>query len=258
MKTQKYHFILAIWIGILCVAALGAVELPRPAESVLLGRANPALGEIDKLGVSIVPPDTEPNKDGLVFKELEVEVKNKLKEAGIKIDLRVAGSISNIPELRVDIDMLKLDDWQQYVFRIQTSLVRTVVLPVQRNLHLKTDVWKVEPVMQAVPVQSMPDKVTDVVLEQVETFINCHLIANRNGVQPANANGVSTAPQKWAKPAVKPELAKYRYVASKNSKVFHKPECYWVRRISPKNLVGYKSRKEAIRAGKRPCKQCNP
>jgi len=258
MKTQKYHFILAIWIGILCVAAPGAVELPRPAESVLLGRANPALGEIDKLGVSIVPPGAEPNKNGLVFKELKAKVKNKLKETGIKIDFRIAGRISNIPELRVDIDMLKLDDSQRYVFRIQTSLARTVVLPIQRSVHLKTDVWKVESAIQAVSVQDMSQKVADVVLEQVETFINCHLIANRNGVQPANANGVSTAPQKWAKPAVKPELAKYRYVASKNSKVFHKPECHWARRILPKNLVGYKSREEAIEAGKRPCKQCKP
>jgi len=258
MEIQKYQFILAIWIGILCVAAPGAVELPRPEESVLLGRANPALREVDKLLVCIVPPGAEPNKDGLVFKELEVEVKNKLKEAGIKMDFRVVGSISNIPELRVDINMLKLNDFQRYAFRIQTSLARTVVLPIQRSVHLKTDVWKVESAIQAVSVQDMPQKVADVVLEQVETFINCHLIATRNGVQSANVNEVGTSAKKWAAPTVKPELAKHRYVASKNSKVFHKPECYWARRIVLKNLVGYKSREEAIEAGKRPCKQCKP
>jgi micrococcal nuclease len=48
------------------------------------------------------------------------------------------------------------------------------------------------------------------------------------------------------------------YVASKNSKVFHRPDCKWVKKISPKNLIGFKTREEAIRSGRRPCKTCKP
>ena len=36
-------------------------------------------------------------------------------------------------------------------------------------------------------------------------------------------------------------------MASKNSKVFHRPDCKWAKRISPKNFIGFKSREEAIK-----------
>jgi len=50
----------------------------------------------------------------------------------------------------------------------------------------------------------------------------------------------------------------WNYVASKNSKVFHKPDCKWARKIKPGNLIGFKSREEASRSGKRPCRSCEP
>ncbi len=53
-------------------------------------------------------------------------------------------------------------------------------------------------------------------------------------------------------------VAEYKYVASKNSEVFHKPQCRWAKKISKRNLVGYNSTDEAVKAGKRPCKLCKP
>jgi hypothetical protein len=50
----------------------------------------------------------------------------------------------------------------------------------------------------------------------------------------------------------------YRYVSSKNSQVFHTPQCRSAKRIKPENLITYSSREEAIKAGKRPCKVCKP
>ena len=50
----------------------------------------------------------------------------------------------------------------------------------------------------------------------------------------------------------------WKYVASKKSKVFHSPNCKWVKRIKPENLIGFKSREEAISSGRRPCKVCSP
>jgi len=67
-----------------------------------------------------------------------------------------------------------------------------------------------------------------------------------------------TATEQQTKPGARSAVAKYKYVASKNSKVFHKPECSWAKRIKPENLAGYNSRDEAMKAGKRPCKLCNP
>ncbi|MHB1035021.1 MAG: phospholipase D family nuclease [Pirellulales bacterium] len=48
------------------------------------------------------------------------------------------------------------------------------------------------------------------------------------------------------------------YVASKNSAVFHKPDCKSAAKISAKNLVRYVSREEAVQEGKKPCRECNP
>ena len=48
------------------------------------------------------------------------------------------------------------------------------------------------------------------------------------------------------------------YVASKNSQVFHKAGCKSAAKISEKNVTRYNSRDEAIQAGKKPCKECNP
>jgi len=48
------------------------------------------------------------------------------------------------------------------------------------------------------------------------------------------------------------------FTASKNSKVFHKAACGTAKRISDANRTGYRTRDEAIAAGKEPSKDCNP
>jgi phosphatidylserine/phosphatidylglycerophosphate/cardiolipin synthase-like enzyme len=48
------------------------------------------------------------------------------------------------------------------------------------------------------------------------------------------------------------------YLASKNSAVFHKAGCKSAAKISPKNIIRYATRDEAIQAGKKPCHECNP
>lgn len=54
------------------------------------------------------------------------------------------------------------------------------------------------------------------------------------------------------------QTKEWNYVASKNSKVFHRPDCEWVKKIKPDNLIGFKSREDAINSGRRPCKVCAP
>jgi phosphatidylserine/phosphatidylglycerophosphate/cardiolipin synthase-like enzyme len=48
------------------------------------------------------------------------------------------------------------------------------------------------------------------------------------------------------------------YVASKNSGTFHRSNCQSAAKISPRNVVRYKTRDEAIRDGKKPCDDCKP
>ena len=264
MKTKKYYFILAVLTGILCVPVLGEVELPRFHKPILLARPNPTLAGIEKLYVVIVPPDAKPSKHGLVWKELQAKVESKLKEAGVKIthatEEKFILESLDIPNLRVDISM-QLADFE-YVFHIQTSLSRAVYLTKEQRFLFKADVWKTRPTMQAASVKDMPAAVTNVVMEQAEAFIIAWSAANPPGGQVSDTNDTSpvllTTQRQPSKPPAKQTVAKYKYVASKNSKVFHKPDCVWAKRIKPENLIGYNSRAEALKAGKRPCKRCKP
>jgi hypothetical protein len=263
MKTKKYYVILTIITGTFCASALSQVEASSPAdEPFLLGRPHPALAGIDKLCVAVLGSGAEPEKDGLAWTELEEKIIDKLSKAGIKPTPGIAGSILDIPELRVYINVLKLEGPQQYVFRIQTSLARAVHLVGAPNPVFKTDVWKANPVMKAVPVKGMPAVVTDVALGQVEVFIHAYKAANPPGKLPRDAGtgqiDSPTVPEKQGKPDSKSAAVGYEYVASKSSNVFHKPECRWAKNIKPANLVGYSSKDEATTDGKRPCKWCNP
>lgn len=48
------------------------------------------------------------------------------------------------------------------------------------------------------------------------------------------------------------------YVASKLRQPFHVPTCQWALKIAPENLQTFETRDQAIRAGHRPCKVCDP
>jgi len=63
---------------------------------------------------------------------------------------------------------------------------------------------------------------------------------------------------KVGSPPASVQAKQWKHVASKKSEVFHRLGCKWAKRISPKNLIGFKSREEAIRSGRRPCNSCKP
>ena len=285
MRTANQLLILAVIATIFTVPALAKVEprLPDEPVPILIGQPFPQLAGIEALYFDIVMPGAEPGKVGLVGKELDKLVRDRLKNAGITIaeddvdkinpDLAIflkkrLNSVrnlkfrsGNIPKLRIDIEMIILDDSQQYIFRIQASLARTVALQARPNLHFHADVWKKASQMQTVSVQNMPATVTAVVLTQVDSFIADYRIANPPGKRPADANDIAaliTAPTRQIQPPEKLTTAEHGFVASKNSKVFHKPDCSSAKRIKPGNLVTYSTREKATQAGKRPCKICKP
>jgi len=52
--------------------------------------------------------------------------------------------------------------------------------------------------------------------------------------------------------------ADFKYVGSKESNKYHNPDCKWAKKISPKNLVTFKTAQDAVKAGFVPCKVCKP
>jgi beta-lactamase superfamily II metal-dependent hydrolase len=65
-------------------------------------------------------------------------------------------------------------------------------------------------------------------------------------------------PEKPSKAASKASASEGGYLSSKNSQVFHKADCRNGQKIKAENQVSFKTREEAVEAGKRPAKDCNP
>ncbi len=262
MKANKYRAVLIIAAGILCAPVTGRTGSPLPGEKPsLIGRPHPALTGIESLRARILRSGDDPNANRLDWTQLNAKVTDKLNKAGITLNSEVADGTLNCPELRIYVDVLKLED-SQHVFRIQTSLARAVCLTEERNPVFQAEIWQVTPVMQAVPAEDLLAAVTNVVLEQVGTFIRIYEASNPQRRQPPEGTTgeaePTAAPEKRPGPDAQQAAAEYKYVASKSGGVFHTPDCRWAKNISAINLVGYSSKDEAAKDGKRPCKSCNP
>jgi DNA/RNA endonuclease YhcR with UshA esterase domain len=71
-------------------------------------------------------------------------------------------------------------------------------------------------------------------------------------------NQIRVVGDSTGKPSAPATAGSEGYAASVNSPVFHKAGCKSASTISAKNLVHYKTREEAVQAGKRPCAECKP
>jgi len=268
---------------ILTVAAL-VVTLTPPASAQsqpsFHGPGDLALSGIDRLYVVVdIRQTTTPQLDPC---DIEQSITNHLVEADIKVLKSDLGplqsrmmevikrridpnSIRNLtlrrgeaPELTVEITLIRPGQSDQTVFCLQTSLARVVVLQGRDNITLKAPVWKTQPALGLTSGETLHSVVAAAVAEQVQAFLKGRKDADESAEHfPSSA--AHTSPAKTAAdPTPTITTAEYHYVASKNSTVFHLPGCSSVKRISPDNLVGYKTRDEAINAGKRPCKLCKP
>ena len=257
MKIKTYYLNFAVATGFFCAVVLGQAEQFQSSEKPSpISRPHPAFAGIDTLNVIVLQYGTKEGKNEPFFKQLETNVKEKLQQAGIKFDTPTANNILTTPELRIYVNILRLEDSQQHVFHIRAALTRAVCLKDTKNPVFKSDIWQANPVMQTVSAENMPVKVTDLVLEQVDDFIEIYKATKQSGKQLSDES-VSQTDSSIA-PEKKIDAAEYKYVASNSSNIFHKPDCRWAQNISQRNLVTYKSREEAIKAGKRPCKTCNP
>ena len=263
MKIITYYLILAIAAGFFCASVpCRAEQSPSGDKAFSMNQPHPAFAGIDKLHVVVLRYGAKRDKDAPFLEQLEASVEEKLSRAGIELDTPTADNILSIPELRIYISTLSLEDSQQRVFHIRTALARAVRLKNKQNPVFKADIWQAAPEMLAVSAENMPENITNVLLGQVEGFINIYKATNPPGTKPSDPGIKETAsskiPGKQDETDVNSAVSEHKYVASKSSSVFHKPECRWAKNISEGNLVSYTSKDEAIKAGKRPCKTCNP
>jgi hypothetical protein len=263
MKIKTYYLILAVAAGFFCAAASNQVEPSQfGTKPFLVNLLHPAFAGIDKLHVAVLQFGLTQENDQTFIKQLEVNIKEKLHQAGIELDIPTADNILTLPELRIYINTFSLEESRQCVFNVRTALARAVCLKGEQNPVFKADIWQTIPIIQVVSERDMPDKVTDLVAEQVDCFIDIFKASNPTDAKPLAVQiNKNTSPSNLLEQSDKNEnstAVEYGFVSSRSSNVFHKPGCRWAQNISKKNLVTYKTREEAIKAGKKPCKTCNP
>jgi hypothetical protein len=261
---SRRRLLLAIAIVIIlpvCVFASYELTLPHD-EEVLSNRPSPELGGITQLYVVVLSPNAEGNG---FLKGLEKEAEGKLTEAGIEVPPTIyVGArfkASGVPEFRVYVNMLKVNGSEQCVFHVQSSLATRVSLTQRPDVDLSADIWRIGSELRETAAQSMQEAVKAAANEQIEAFIAAWQKANADGAistENRHEAAISTPPKEQVRPRAQARASEGGYVASKNSDVFHKPDCSSARRISSENLVRYATRGEAIAAGKRPCQRCNP
>ena len=271
MNTRKILLFVLVLIAIAAFSVQAQKEMPQHEdEPLLIDRIKPILEGIEEFYVLIEAHRSLSDEGGLDWKKLDALVKEKFEKENMKVafvkdtpnmtSMLPKSMTGDLPALIVFVDMLRLEESQIYVYHIQTSLKKKAYLSRDSSSFIKVGVWETGREMKVVSFQDMPSKVTDVVLRQIDAFIQAYKAAHPVGgkISDTENNIVMNIPEEQPKSDINTATAGYNYVASKNSEIFHKPGCRWARNISEGNLVTYNSREEAVKAGKRPCKSCKP
>lgn len=252
--------------------AVSKVEL----QSLPAATPNPALIGLNALRIGVFSQFPQPD---IVLADINARAGKRLADADPRLAalLRegiITAPLANSPFIRINIDSFFLTTDRPPVFRVQTTLSADVPAGITLSSFLNVDLWSRIDTIQAPNANSELAAVNSLINKHIEQFAADFSIANATSSQPADVNYITTpkTPQKSAeskKPAAAERSAatqektqnaptQFSFVGSKNSKVFHKPDCPSVKDILPQNLVYYKTRDEAIAAGKRPCLRCKP
>lgn len=97
------------------------------------------------------------------------------------------------------------------------------------------------------------------VKKETKIFVSFKLIAGDDYILVFKAEDLNNV-ENWKvyRGGKESKVQGYKYAASKTSEVFHYINCSYVANIKPENLILFKTRKEAIASGRRPCKKCKP
>jgi hypothetical protein len=258
------HCLFILFVITHILAGLAAAQPEGPADDLLLLGGFDALKGIEQVQVVLRQPEGELKTSTIRWESIQAGAVSTVSSGGIKIveaqkDERKAEP-ADLVELRIDVQALELKDSQNCVFCVRTSLARMVYLTRDLKHAIKTNVWETEPTMEIVPAQTLPDAIEKAVNDQAKAFVHSYIMSNPKPAPSAvgEKSTVVEEKQKTQPPPAATESVKYPYAASKNSGIFHKAECISVAKIKPENLTGYKTRDEALQAGKRPCKRCQP
>ena len=187
--------------------------------------------------------------------DIRENIVKQLEQAGIKIlPVKLWGTAPGRCRLKVLIKVYKPSDLKAFVYNLKVYFVQTVSLERIPETKIDAVTWELSWLAHG-SKKRLAEAIPENLKLMTDNFIRDYNIANPKGGESSGNIVSTTTPKGQTSSGI---AARYMYVSSKNSQVFHRPNCRSVKRIKPENLVGYNSRDEAIQAGKRPCKVCKP
>ncbi len=250
MNTKKFYFILII-TGLLAVLAFG--QKPNAPASVKASQLNPAFSSLQSLNVFFVEPVLEEDVEPIIWKKIEGRVKQRLIDSHPQLAKLVrkkqTRGNSEVAQLQTVTETLNPEGGNPILFRIETSLVVELVINKKRDEYLEAKVWSLCDTIRVASQADVPRAISNLAVKHADTFAGAWLLANPM---------YKKSPKKSAKPLAESEPVEAKYLASKNSRIFHLAPCKVTNRIKPQNLLKYETRKQAVKDGKRPCKRCKP
>lgn len=254
---------MARWVC--CMALLLGVSvgppagLPPPDDQEVLLSDGRVLAGTDRLDVVLSLRGAAPDVHRLNAPKLKAQVVERLDTARIGPGRTGTGSAVR---LVVRIEITPVLNGSMCVSRVQVAVTRPVVLSGSQNLRVPAEVWQGRPVLEVVARTGLAEAISTAVSNEVDAFVAaCRAARSSAAPSPGDGQAVlvpSETGSASADPHGSPPTAAYPFVSSRNSQVFHRRDCRWAQNIASGNLVGYKSREEAVQAGKRPCKTCKP
>lgn len=250
----------ACFIAIVVAASLaGGSETLRPIEETPLIAGDPILADVNQITVVLGTGET-PGVERLIdAAKLKAQVSQNLRGGGIS---PIERDTETAQRLVVHVEGIEVPGGDTYVYRVQTALDRLVTVPGQGNRRIRVEVWRVRPVMAVAAKPQAGEAISAAVLVQAGAFAGACEAARslaatgkdtgKEAVVVAALSQAQSTPQALGAPTT------HAFIASKSSEVFHRPDCRWAQNISGDNLIGYKTREEAVESGKRPCKSCKP
>jgi hypothetical protein len=202
----------------------------------------------------------EGKEAGLVEEDAAGAIEKQLEQAGLEVMPR--NLWSEVPghcQLRAIVHAYKASSLDAFIYNVRLYFVQTATLDRNSKITIDATTWELTWLAHGSKerlVKAIPENLEIM----VDVFIKDYHAANPEPGEPiaADSDESRTPPTEPAEASKVSDVAAVKFVASKSSDVFHKPDCRWVKNISAANLVTYSSRDEAIKDGKRPCKWCKP
>lgn len=226
-------------------------------SSAKLNPMQESLRGVKEITVDVICSDDIKETD-LKQQEISKEIEAQVRQGGIKI---VSGenrqAVSDRCRLIVLIKVYTPSELKTFIYNLKVYFVQTVTIQRIPDVKIDAVTWELSWLSHGSKGR-LNEAIPANLKIMTDNFIKDYQLANLKGVSSGNYDSsiVSiAADEKQIRSGVE---VQYKYISSKNSQVFHSPECRSAKRIKPENIVSYISRDEAIAAGKRPCKVCKP